>query len=375
MNSLIRFLTFSTRRPTHVYETTAYMSARLLLGALAFFASYVASPAHVAPFLLLSFAVSYAGASAAQTVRSGAARRQERREREGTGDVSLPCDADLRRAATLGSMLTSCAPMLALGQALASHAVGSLRGWALAAALLSVAQSAFDVAWSLRIYPGWRRKYTRERDRLRAVHATIEAAAKVALPDVRYQVSMNGKDWREAGDPVDVPKDARFVQFRIRTLMLDNSKPNPMIVDRIAGGLADGEQIVVPKRRPLGDVAVRFEETTDDEDAPTCIFSGPLRLVNEMPPGGEIRTTDDGDAWVYVRCESLDDLLSRTDQPASAGTRLYLNDDSPIVEYGGEAEGWFVEWSDGTTAPIEVLYQSEGRERFLAASDRWDGES
>ena len=84
MNSLIRFLTFSARRPTHVYETTAYMTARLLLGALAFVASYAASPAHVAPFLLLSFAVSMGGASAAQTVRSGAARR---RRRKGAGAV------------------------------------------------------------------------------------------------------------------------------------------------------------------------------------------------------------------------------------------------------------------------------------------------
>lgn len=319
MNSLVRFLTFSARYPTHVYETAAYMTARLLLGVLAFFASYVASPAHVAPFLLLSFAVSIGGASAAQTVRSGAARRQEKREREGTADVSLPCDADLRRAATLGSMLTSCAPMLALGQALASHAVGALRGWALAAALLSVAQSAFDVAWSLWLYPAWRRTYARQRDRLRSVAVTKQGV-------VYLFESTGASDVRDAF-------------------------------------------------RRIGEAA---RLASDDEDAPTTVFTSlpPCKggknfdMIVTYNSGTSHAFDAKGEMFSYVRCDSLDDLLARTVEPAPVGTRLYTVENGPTVEYGGAVEGWFVEWSGGTINPVEVLRTAYGRRRFDAESNR-----
>jgi hypothetical protein len=319
MNSLIRFLVFSARYPTHVYETTAYMTARLLLGALAFLASYVASPAHVAPFLLASFAVSIGGANAAQTVRSGAARRQEKREREGASDVSLPCDADLRRAATVGSALASLAPFLAFGQTFALHTLGSLRGWALAAALLSVLVSAFDVAWSLWIYPAWRRTYTRERDRLRLIAAN-ECARGTRL---QYQFEAKGAD------------DVRHAMQKLA-------------------------------------VALRSLETPPDEDdredAPTTFYSrSPVRVNEDASIDDEPTDTDNkGEGFAYVRCESLDDLLSRTTEPAPVGTRLYLNDDGPVVEYGGTEEGWFVDWLDGTTTVgIRGLYGGPVRERFL----------
>lgn len=341
MNSLTRFLTFSARFPTHVYETTAYMTARLLLGALAFFASYAASPAHVAPFLLLSFAVSIGGASAAQTVRSGAARRQERREREGTSDVSLTCDADLRRAATLGSMLTSCAPMLALGQALASHAVGALRGWALVAALLSVAQSAFDVAWSLWIFPAWRRTYTRERDRLRRATTIFDEREKDG-------------DLIPVGSATSGDVAIHFVADSVTISVAERwARENPEEYAKWSAGDVDA---------------------SDDAHAPTCIFSGPPVRVNEGPPGGEIRITDDGDGWIYIRCDSLDDLLARTAEPAPVGTRLYTTDESPIVEYGGPEKGWFVDWTGCgcDVEPVDVLRKDiEKRTNFeaIAAGD------
>lgn len=357
MNSLIRFLTFSARKPTHVYETAAYMFVRLFLGGLAFAASFAAAPAHVAPFLLLSFGVSIAGASAAQTVRSGASRRQEQRKRAGVGDVSLPCEADLRRAAALGSAVASCAPMLALGQALASHAVGALRGWALAAALLSIFQSAFDVAWSLVLYPRWRTRYTTERDRLRTVSASCEAATKADATGSSLFVEEAEKERRHRAWQTETRRSSMYYKIRCQSLYEQFDRAGDDAMREFVRTAEPHPPLTSEQQEQAANLA-----SDDPEDAPTTMFS--RNQIDDDDP-----TEVDIDSEVYVQCESLDDLLSRTDQPAPVGTRLYVNDDAPIVEYRGSVVGWIVDWLDGATSPASKLYGGRERERFVAMAE------
>lgn len=179
MKSLIRFLALDARRPTYVYEGTVYGLARLILALAGFVLSALAAPhPAVLPWLLLSALVSFDGARAAQTARSGAARKDEVRARVKRHDVVLPCEPDLRRAANVSSFCATLAPLVALGSALSAGAAGASFGVALAASLLGVAQAGFDALWSLALYPAWRRAYTRERDRLRGVADIVSSSRR-----------------------------------------------------------------------------------------------------------------------------------------------------------------------------------------------------
>ncbi len=309
MNSLIRYLTFRATYPTHFFEGLVYMSARLLLGALTFFASVAASPTHARPWLVVSFMIAMAGARAAQTVRSGANRREETKTRLFASDPKLPCEADLKQAAAVGSLCASLVPAVTLGSAISGAWVGVIGGWALAASVLAGLQSAFDVAWSAWIYPAWRRRYTAERDALRAVRASVEHAEK------------------KPRTIVDV--------------LLDYDAHPPLTDEQLeqAGSLG-------------------YVEEGEPEDAPTTLMTRDPAIVRAP--------TSDG--FEYIRCNSLDYLLAEVDADTlPAGTRLYLNDDSPVVERG--EGGWFVDWLDGTTGPVFLLSEGKERERFLAMAE------
>lgn len=203
MNRLIRYLTFSAPRPTFYYETGVYMTFRVLLACAVFFASAWTAPVPARIWMFVSALVAVVVAWSAQTARSGAARKAEERtsirdlgwgdfaramypdededqHREAAigalylvrrrlkhGEAILPCEDALRRAANIGSFCAALAPAIALGSSLTSAALGTTRGLALVAAVLAAFQGVFDAAWSFWIYPAWRRRYTRERDRLR----------------------------------------------------------------------------------------------------------------------------------------------------------------------------------------------------------------
>lgn len=177
MNRLIRYLTFSAPRPTFYYETGVYMTFRVLLACAVFFVSAWSAPAPARIWMFVSALVAVTAASASQTARSGAARRSEERARLIQPEPVLPCEDALRRAANVGSFCAALAPAIALGTALSGAALGTTRGLALVAAVLAAFQGAFDAAWSLWVYPAWRRRYTTTRDLFRRAIAIFEERA------------------------------------------------------------------------------------------------------------------------------------------------------------------------------------------------------
>lgn len=336
MNTLIRFLTFSAARPTHVYERAFYMLARGLLALAALAPAILASPARSAPWIVVSTALSLIVAWSSQVARSGASRRLETRKKHGEKDVALTCDAELFAAASVGSFVSSAAPLVALGQgiALSSSRAG------VAAAVLSALGSLFDVAWSTWIFPWWRARYTTERDGLRTVAAVLEHGA--------------------AG----LPRPNKYVV----TIEENEDAPTTDWYGRWSEGRSEQE---------YPGISVVACVTNEHEDAPTTVFTGsPIRkggkdfdLIVNYTSGATHAFDKRGEMFSYVRCASLDDLLSRTSESAPVGTRLYVNDDSPIVEYGGAERGWFVDWHDGTTSPVSGLYDGEERARFVAMTE------
>jgi hypothetical protein len=406
MNSTIRFLTFQATRPTYFYETRAYLAVRCTLAAFVLVASLLASSRASAPWLVMSAFVAVVGAWAAQVARSGASRRDEKRKKIFAGDVKLPCDAELARAAALGSLCASMAPVVALGSALSGARSGALVGWALAASLLASLQSAFDVAWSLWIYPAWRRRYTAERDRLRkelAKGSDVDAVLSWSAP-----VGFRPADVLSM-DMESIQAMARDVD---RAYPPGRDEPEDAPVDNVAGRTAD-VFLTIDRAKEEGDVVMKIIKNRDSgfagspgsppfivdpislldppecdepEDAPTALFT--RKIVSAAPygrfeQGHATHETDehvpqtqrDGrsdDGFSYVRCDSLDDLIAKTKRPAPEGTRLYTTDDSPCVEYGGLERGWFVDWLDGSTSPADVLRFDAGREQFLAMAEGRD---
>lgn len=313
MNTLIRFLTFSASRPTHWYEREVYMLARGLIALAALVPSLLVSTPKTAPWILLSTVVSLVGAWSAQVARSGAARREEARRARGEKDVGLSCDAELRRAAAIGSFFASLAPLIALGMTVASASSTA----ALVVGIAGAVGSVFDVAWSAWIYPAWRRVYTRERNMLRA-RGLMEAMLQHEAILTPEQEALAGRMFE---DPEDAPTE-------------------------------------IMTRASSGSEMLRQNE----------YFGRYAKDVMKRPDEMIVLDAKDGKNHVYVRCKSFDEILVRVDADIDRiGTRLYLNDDSPVVERG--EGGWFVDWLDGTTSPTFLIRSGSERERFLAMAD------
>lgn len=322
MNSLIKFLTFDAERPTYAYEMRAYMAVRAILAAAVAILSIRVSASAVAWWVWLSAATMLVGAWAAQTVRSGAHRRAETRRRTGAADVMLPCDADLMRAAAIGSFCASLAPILMLVYGVTIAGASNAAG---VAAVCSAVQSGFDVAWSEAIYPAWRRFYTARRDALREVAARVQ--------------------WENRPD--------RFVKTLCKACGGDGLQglPDKTMLEADEVTCEKCEKVMKSRSKPF-DSESKVEGAKDRKRR--------LEFVAFMVMAGR-----------YIRCASLDELLKRTSETLPVGTGLYLNDDSPVVEYEGMRRGWTVNWHDGTRGAVRDLYEGgKDRERFLAMVER-----